>query len=119
MPVDRKRVIVGVASIGVSSSHRRWTMSPTLVQRLSSEALGTLLLVYFGVAATLAATGGSLGVAAAYAVALTLAVWIFSAVSGAHLNPAVTIAVAVRGRCAWRDAPGHPIAPGGRGGRAG
>jgi glycerol uptake facilitator protein len=72
--------------------------------------LGTLLLVYFGVAATLAATGGSLGVAAAYAVALTLAVWIFSATSGAHLNPAVTVAVAVRGRFAWRDVPGYLIA---------
>jgi len=85
-------------------------MSPNLVQRLSSEALGTLLLVYFGVAATLAAAGGSLGVAAAYAVALTLAVWIFGAVSGAHLNPAVTVAVAVRGRFAWRDVPGYLIA---------
>ncbi|OLB66816.1 MAG: hypothetical protein AUI10_01705 [Actinobacteria bacterium 13_2_20CM_2_72_6] len=68
------------------------------------------LLVYFGVAATLAATSGSLGVVAAYAVALTLAVWIFSASSGAHLNPAVTIAVAVRGRFAWRDVPGYLIA---------
>src|SRR5205807_6451423 len=72
----------------------RWAMSPNPVQRLSSEALGTLILVYFGVAATLAATGGSLGVAAAYTVALALAVWIFAAVSGAHVNPAVTIALA-------------------------
>jgi glycerol uptake facilitator protein len=49
-------------------------------------------------------------VAAAHAVALTLAVWIFSATSGAHLNPAVTIAVAVRGRFAWADVPGYLIA---------
>ncbi len=85
-------------------------MSSRLVQRLSAEALGTLILVYFGVAATLAATGGSLGVAAAYAVALALAVWILGAVSGAHVNPAVTIALAVRGRFAWRDVPGYLIA---------
>src|SRR5437764_10955927 len=88
----------------------RWTMSPNLVQRLSAEALGTLILVYFGVAATLAATGGSLGVAAAYAVALTLAVWIFSAASGAHVNPAVTLALAVRGRLACAHVPGYVIA---------
>ena len=85
-------------------------MSPNLVQRLSSEALGTLLVVYSGVAATLAATGGSLGAAAAYAVALALAVWIFGATSGTHLNPAVTLAVAVRARFAWRDVPGYLIA---------
>jgi glycerol uptake facilitator protein len=85
-------------------------MSPNLVQRLSCEALGTLLLVYIGAAATLAATGGSLGVAAAYAVALTLAMWIFSSVSGAHVNPTVTIALAVRGRFAWRDVPGYVVA---------
>ncbi len=78
-------------------------MSPNLVQRLSAEALGTLLLVYFGAAAALAATAGSLGVALAYAVALALAVWIFSAVSGAYVNPTVTIALAGRGRFAWRD----------------
>ena len=85
-------------------------MSPNLVQRLSAEALGTLILVYFGVAATLAATGGPLGTAAAYAVALTLAVWIFNAASGAHLNPAVTLALAVRGRFGWLDVPGYIVA---------
>jgi glycerol uptake facilitator protein len=85
-------------------------MSPNLVQRLSAEALGTLILVYFGVAATLAATGGALGVAAAYALALALVVWIFGAVSGAHVNPAVTVALAARGRFAWRDVPGYLLA---------
>ncbi|BCB76523.1 MIP/aquaporin family protein [Phytohabitans flavus] len=85
-------------------------MSPNLVQRLSAEALGTLLLVYFGVAATLAATGGSIGIAAAYAFGLALAVWIFAGVSGAHVNPTVTIALAVRGRFAWTDVPGYVLA---------
>jgi glycerol uptake facilitator protein len=85
-------------------------MSPNLVRRLSAEALGTLLLVYFGTAATLAATGGTLGTALAYATALALALWIFGAVSGAHVNPTITIALAVRGRFAWSDVPGYVIA---------
>jgi len=46
----------------------------------------------------LAATGGSLGVAASYTVALVLVVWIFGGMSGAHVNPAVTVALALRGR---------------------
>jgi glycerol uptake facilitator len=85
-------------------------VSPNLVQRLSAEALGTLILVFFGAAATLAATAGVLGVALAYAIALALAVWVFGAVSGAHVNPTVTIALAVRGRFAWMDVPGYVIA---------
>jgi glycerol uptake facilitator protein len=85
-------------------------MSPNLVRRLSAEALGTLLLVYFGAAATLAATGGTLGTALAYAAALALALWIFGGVSGAHVNPTVTLALAIRGRFAWRDVPGYLVA---------
>src|SRR5215470_15098541 len=108
-----KRASLGVM-IGVPLVRRsptgRWTMSPNLVQRLSAEALGTLLLVFFGAAATLAATAGALGTALAYTVALTLAVWVFGAASGAHVNPAVTIALAVRGRFAWLDVPGYLLA---------
>ena len=85
-------------------------MSPNLIQRLSAEALGTLLLVFFGTAATLAATAGTLGTALAFAVALAVAVWAVGGVSGAHVNPTVTIALAVRGRFAWRDVPGYLLA---------
>jgi glycerol uptake facilitator protein len=85
-------------------------MSPNLVQRLFAEALGTLLLVFFGAAATLAATAGAPGTALAYAVVLVIAVWMFGGVSGAHVNPTVTIALAVRGRFPWRDVPGYVLA---------
>src|SRR5262245_35981191 len=85
-------------------------MSPNLVQRLCAEALGTLLLVFFGAAATLAATAGALGTAMVYALALALVVWIFAGVSGAHVNPTITIALAARGRFAWLDVPGYVIA---------
>jgi glycerol uptake facilitator protein len=85
-------------------------MSQNLVQRLSAEALGTLILVFFGAAATLAASAGVLGTALAYAVALALAVWVFGAVSGAHVNPTVTVALAVRGRFPWLDVPGYILA---------
>jgi glycerol uptake facilitator protein len=37
-------------------------------------------------------------------------VWVFGTVSGAHVNPTVTIALAARGRFAWRDVPGYVVA---------
>lgn len=83
-------------------------------QRLFSELLGTFLLV-------LAATGGSV-VEAATGVAIgriaevtapglmVMAVILFmGAVSGAHLNPAVTLAFALRRDFPWRRVPGYIV----------
>jgi glycerol uptake facilitator protein len=57
-------------------------MSPNLIQRLSAEALGTLFLVFFGTAATLAATAGTLGTA--------LAILALAPITGASANFART-----------------------------
>ena len=79
-------------------------------QRLAAEFLGTLFLVYFGAGAATNAAGGLVGVALAHALALALAVWIFGSVSGAHVNPAVSIALALKGRVAWIDAALYIVA---------
>jgi aquaporin Z len=84
-------------------------------RRLFSEVLGTFLLVIAGAGGGVvnAVSNGQISRAAAVtAPGLTvLAVILFmGAISGAHLNPAVSIAFAVRGNFPWRRVPGYIIA---------
>src|SRR6476659_2925014 len=85
-------------------------------RRLFSEVWGTFLLV-------LVAAGGGVVGATAFGADLTLAlkalapgmmvmgiIFFMGTISGAHLNPAVTLAFAVRGNFPWRRVPGYIIA---------
>ena len=81
-------------------------------RRLFSEVFGTFLLVLVGAGAPVidyASTGQIGRVASVVAPALTvLAIILFmGAVSGAHLNPVVSIAFALRGDFGWRRVPGY------------
>jgi len=84
-------------------------------RRLFSELFGTFLLVLAGAGAAVldARTQGGIGRAAAVtAPGLTvLAVILFmGAVSGAHLNPVVSVAFALRRDFEWRRVPGYVLA---------
>jgi aquaporin Z len=81
-------------------------------RRLFSEMLGTFLLVLAaaGAAVVQARSGGQIGrVAEVTAPGITVLVVILfmGAVSGAHLNPVVSIAFALRGDFGWRRVPGY------------
>jgi len=84
-------------------------------RRLFAETLGTLLLVLAGAGAGVvaAATHVAIGrVAAVSAPGLTVLAVILAigAISGAHLNPVVSIAFALRGDFPWRRVPGYIVA---------
>ena len=84
-------------------------------RRLFSELFGTFLLVIVGAGAgTLdAKTGGGIGRGAEVTAPalMVLAIILFmGAVSGAHLNPAVSIAFSLRGDFSWRRVPGYIVA---------
>lgn len=84
-------------------------MDNTVVTRLGSEALGTLFFVFLGACVVVAAASDGLTIALGWALALAVAVWIFSA-GGGHLNPWVTIGLALRDRLSWAAVPGHVVA---------
>jgi aquaporin Z len=75
---------------------------PFLMKKLLTELIGTFFLVL-----TIGCTviPGALGVMAPFAIGAALMVMVFAGghVSGAHYNPAITVALWLRGRCAMKD----------------
>ena len=76
------------------------------------EFVGTFILVFFGCGSVCAAvtTGAEVGifqVAIIWGLGITTAIYLTAALSGAHLNPAVTISLAVWGGFPCRRVPGY------------
>jgi aquaporin Z len=88
---------------------------PVTVSRLFSELFGTFLLVLAAAGATVvdAQTHGAISRAAGVTAPglMVMAIILFmGAVSGAHLNPGVTLAFTLRGDFPWRRLPGYVAA---------
>jgi glycerol uptake facilitator protein len=85
-------------------------MSPYL-----AEFLGTMLLVVLGdgvvgnvvLHRTKGQNSGWIVITAGWAFAVTIAVYCVGPISGAHLNPAVTVAMAFLGKFAWAQVPAY------------
>ncbi|MEG1901999.1 MAG: MIP/aquaporin family protein [Clostridium sp.] len=83
-----------------------------------AEFLGTMLLILLGdgvvANVTLNKSGmkgaGSIQITFAWGLAVMVPAFIFGAASGAHFNPALTIALAVDGSMSWSLVPGYIIA---------
>jgi MIP family channel proteins len=68
-----------------------------------AEFIGTFALVFVG-AATAIYSESLLAVALAHGLTLAVFVYAFGSISGAHINPAVTLGLAANGTVKWLDA---------------
>jgi glycerol uptake facilitator protein len=83
-----------------------------------AEAIGTMVLILLGdgvVANVLLSrskgqNSGWIVITVGWGVAVAIAIYSVGRISGAHLNPAVTVALAAFGSFSWADVPGYVLA---------
>jgi glycerol uptake facilitator protein len=77
-----------------------------LAGELAAEFAGTMILILFGVGVVAQVVAGGIGdhdsIAWAWGLGVTMGVYVAGRISGAHLNPAVTVALAAFAGFSWR-----------------
>jgi glycerol uptake facilitator protein len=90
------------------------TPRPRLLPELLAEFAGTMILILFGAGVVAQVGAAGIGdhdsIAWAWGLGVTLGVYVAGKASGAHLNPAVTVANAVFGGFAWRKVLPYSLA---------
>jgi MIP family channel proteins len=88
----------------------------SLKRELYAEFLGTFVLIVFGagsvaqVVLSKQQNGSYFSITFAWGLAVTMAIYVAGGVTGAHLNPAVTLALAWRRGFAWSKVPAYWLA---------
>jgi aquaporin Z len=83
-----------------------------MTKKLIAEALGTMILVLFGVGSAVIAGPaiGFTGISIAFGLSIVAAAYSLGAISGAHLNPAVSLGMVAAGRMSVGDCIAYSIA---------
>jgi MIP family channel proteins len=91
-------------------------MSRGVFREMLAEFLGTFVLIVFGVGVVAqtvlskGANGSTLSINIAWGLAVTMGCYVCAGVTGAHLNPAVTVALAIHRRFPWSKVGPYVVA---------
>ncbi|XP_044468512.1 nodulin-26-like [Mangifera indica] len=103
----------GKASPSDASTIIVTTVSPSNAHKTIAELLGTFVIMFVGCASWMIDQRYHVtlvGVAIAWGLVLMVMIYTFGRVSGAHFNPAVTIALAASAKFPWRQVPAYVAA---------
>ncbi|KAL2608631.1 hypothetical protein R1flu_027204 [Riccia fluitans] len=99
----------------LGSPYQRWVAKiphNLLLRKIVAEMISTFCLVFSGCGAAVVNSGASthgvitqLGIATAFGVVVTIMIYSVGHISGAHMNPAVTIAFATVRHFPWGEVP--------------
>ncbi len=83
------------------------------MKKYLAEMIGTFVLTFLGCATAMFlgcnTPAGVVGTAIAFGLTVVAMAYTIGGISGCHINPAITLAVALSGRMSWKDACGYWI----------
>ncbi len=81
------------------------------MKKYFAECLGTFVLTFLGCGTAMflgcGTPAGVVGTAIAFGLAVVAMAYTIGGISGCHINPAITLGVALSGRMSWKDALGY------------
>ena len=81
------------------------------MKKYIAECIGTFVLTFLGCGTAMFlgcnTSAGVVGTAIAFGLAVVAMAYTIGGISGCHINPAITLAVAISGRMSWKDAAGY------------
>ena len=83
------------------------------MKKYIAECIGTFVLTFLGCGTAMFlgcnTPAGVVGTAIAFGLSVVAMAYTIGGISGCHINPAITLAVAISGRMSWKDACGYCV----------